>query len=342
MLKSFVKSLFFLTILAALTVACSGTKEKNQVVVYTSVDQVFSEPILRSFEEQSGIQVLPVYDVEATKTTGLVNRLMAERNNPRADVFWNGEFAQTLLLRDENVLAAYDSPNAEAIPGEYVDPEFTWTGFAGRGRVILVNTDLLAPEEYPASLDDLLDPKWPANQIGIAYPLFGTTATHAAALYALWGQDTAQGFFEQLQGRGIQVVDGNSVVRDMVADGQLAFGLTDTDDACSAVQRGAPVEIIFPDQGENGIGTLIVPNTVALIAGGPNPQNGKQFIDFILSSETAGALIEAGWSQLTVRPHAMPSKCLDTPQVKSMAVSLDQIYQQLIPSKTALAEIFIR
>jgi iron(III) transport system substrate-binding protein len=342
MLKSFVKNLLYLPILAALTLACSGAQEKNQVVVYTSVDQVFSEPILMIFEEQSGIQVLPVYDVEAAKTTGLVNRLIAEKNNPQADVFWNGEFAQTLLLRDENVLAAYDSPNAEAIPAEYVDPEFYWTGFAGRGRVILVNTDLLAPEDFPASLDDLLDPKWPAEQIGIAYPLFGTTATHAAALYALWGQDTARGFFEQLQRRGIQVVDGNSVVRDMVADGQLAFGLTDTDDACSALQRGAPVEIIFPDQDQNGIGTLIVPNTVALITDGPNPENGKKFIDFILSDDIAGAMIEAEWSQLTVRPHGISSNCLGNLQVKTMAVSLDQIFYHLIPSKTDLAEIFIR
>ncbi len=336
------KALILLTLLAILAVACRVGESDHQVVVYTSVDQVFSEPILKRFEEQSGIQVLPVYDVEATKTTGLVNRLIAEKHNPQADVFWNGEFAQTLLLRDEDVLAPYDSPNAKAIPAEYVDPDFYWTGFAGRGRVILVNKDLIAPEDYPASLEDLLDPQWPADQIGIAYPLFGTTATHAAALYALWGQDKARDFFEQLQIRGIQIVDGNSVVRDMVADGRLAFGLTDTDDACGAIQRGAPVEIIFPDQEENGIGTLIIPNTVALIAGGPNPENGKHLIDFLLSTETAGALIEAEWSQLSVRPSTVESACLGNPTIKGMSVSLGEIYQQLIPSKRDLAEIFIR
>lgn len=336
-----IKKLIFLLLWAIFAIACSN-QEKTQVVVYTSVDQNFSEPILALFEQQSGIEVLPVYDVEATKTTGLVNRLIAEKSNPQADVFWNGEFTQTLLLKDENVLAPYDSPSAEGIPAKYIDPEFYWTGFAGRGRVILVNTDLLAPEDYPASIFDLLDTKWPAEQIGIAYPLFGTTATHTAALYALWGQDTALEFFEQLQIRDIQVVDGNSVVRDMVAEGQLAFGLTDTDDACGAIQRQAPVEIIFPDQGDGEIGTLIIPNTVALIAGGPNPENGQHFIDFILSTETAGALIEAEWSQLTVRPNEVTSSCLENPQVKGMPVSLDEIYQQLIPSKTDMTEIFIR
>jgi len=58
------------------------------VVVYTSVDQVYSEPVIRAFEKRTGILVLPVYDVEASKTTGLVNRLIAERGRPQADVFW--------------------------------------------------------------------------------------------------------------------------------------------------------------------------------------------------------------------------------------------------------------
>jgi iron(III) transport system substrate-binding protein len=68
---------------------CSGREAGQQeVVIYTSLDKVFSEPILEAFEKETGIRVLPVYDSEATKTTGLVNRLITEKGNPKADVFW--------------------------------------------------------------------------------------------------------------------------------------------------------------------------------------------------------------------------------------------------------------
>jgi iron(III) transport system substrate-binding protein len=58
------------------------------VVVYVSHDQVFSEPILKDFEKETGIKVRAVYDTEETKSTGTMNRLIAEKSNPQADVYW--------------------------------------------------------------------------------------------------------------------------------------------------------------------------------------------------------------------------------------------------------------
>ncbi|MFC2000066.1 extracellular solute-binding protein [Chloroflexota bacterium] len=333
----------FLTIAltaALLTTACGGDTSKGSVVVYTSVDQVFSEPILKQFEEESGINVLPVFDVEAVKTTGLVNRLIAEKDRPQCDVFWNGEFAQTILLKEEGVLAPYLSPNADSIPEQYIDPDGYWIGFGGRARVMLVNTDLVSPSDYPESIFDMLDSAWSANRIGIAYPLFGTTATQAAALYAALGPEAGRAFFQDLYDHGVRVVDGNSVVRDLVASGKLIMGLTDTDDACGALSRGAPVAIVFPDQ--DGLGTLIIPNTVALIAGAPHPTEAKMLIDYLLSTEVEGRLIESGWSQVPLRPSGIQPSYLQGADVKGMNVSLAQVFGQLRLAKEELAEIFIR
>jgi iron(III) transport system substrate-binding protein len=218
-------------ITATMLVGCKQ-QNKKEIIIYTSVDQVFSEPIFNEFEKETGIRVLPVYDVEAAKTTGLVNRLITEKNHPQADVFWNGEFVQTILLKEDGVLAPYISPNASDIPSQYVDPQGYWTGFAGRARVLLVNTNLVAPADYPKSIFDLLDDKWPAKEIGIAYPVFGSTATEAAALYAPLWPEQARAFYQELHDRGVTVVDGISVIRSMVSSGQLMMGLVDTDDAC--------------------------------------------------------------------------------------------------------------
>jgi len=329
----------FTAILSACSLPGLG---RRSVVVYTSVDQNFAEPILQAFEAESGIRVLPVYDVEAAKTTGLVNRIIAERSRPQADVFWSGEFAQTIVLQDEGFLEPYRSPEGEGIPATFVDPTDHWVGFAGRARVILVNTDLVPPERTPRSIYDLLDPSWPADQIGIAYPMFGTTATQAAALYAALGPDEALAYFQALRDRGVRVVDGNSVVRDMIASGQLAFGLTDTDDACGAVERGAPVTIVFPDQDEGDLGTLVVPNTAALIAGAPHPEEGRALIDYLVSADTEGRLVDSGWSHVPVRPLDVSVDCLDASNVRPMAVSFDEVYDALSRSQEELNALFVQ
>jgi iron(III) transport system substrate-binding protein len=322
--------------------ACLATDKGPSLVIYTSVDQVYSEPILKKFEAATGIRVLPVYDVEAAKTTGLVNRLIAEKDRPQADVFWNGEFAQTILLKKEGVLAPYRSPNAFDIPAAYVDPDGYWSGFAGRARVLLINTTLISPSPYPQSIFDFLNTDYPADKIGIAYPLFGTTATHAAAIYAALGTEAGRDFFKKLQARGVRVVDGNSVVRDLVANGQLIYGLTDTDDACSAIQKGAPVKMVFPDQEQNGLGTLVVPNTVALIAGAPHAKEAMKLIDFLLSKEVEEALIGSSWSHIALRPTAVQPACVDASSIQGMRISLQDIYGQLSLVKKELTEIFIR
>jgi iron(III) transport system substrate-binding protein len=314
----------------------------TEVVIYTSVDQNFSEPVLNDFEAATGIRVLPVFDVEAAKTTGLVNRLIAERDRPQADVWWNGEFAQTIELAKAGILQPYASPNADGIPPQFMDPTGLWTGFGGRARVLLVNTDLLAAEDYPDSIFDISTPSMSAETIGMALPVFGTTLTEAAALYGHLGDEEARAHYEAIEASGVQIVDGNSVVRDMVADGRLAFGLTDTDDACGAIERGAPVEVVFPDQGDDGLGTLIIPNTVAMVAGGPNPSAAVQLIDYLLSEEVATRLVGDGWFQVLLRPIPVEGSCIDATGVRGMDIPLLSIADNLTPVLEELTALYVR
>lgn len=337
------RSFWGLMLILIITIsACANSNSNRTVVIYTSVDQPYAEPILKAFQAKTGIRVLPVFDVEAAKTTGLVNRLIAEKHVPRADVFWNGEFAQTLLLKDKGVLAPYDSPMAQNIPNQYRDSEYYWTGFGARARVLIVNSDLVSLSEYPKSIFDLLSPQWPGGKIGIAYPLFGTTATHAAALYAAMGSKQARAYFEKLNFRQIRVVDGNSVVRNMVSGGQLLMGLTDTDDACGAKRKGAPIELVFMDQEHDGLGTLLIPNTVALIANASHPLEAKILIDFLLSEEVEQELVKSGWSQIPLRSIVAQTDCLSGISIKGMNLSLRDVYEQIQFAKKELTEIFIR
>jgi iron(III) transport system substrate-binding protein len=341
--QSFMLILFLLVSL----LACTPHNQARQVVIYTSVDQVYAEPVLKRFTSETSILVRPVYDVEATKTTGLVNRLIAEKDRPLADVFWSGEFVQTLLLQDKGVLQAYRSPNAVDFPALYKDPGGYWTGFAGRMRVLLVNQDKINHDQSPASVDDLLDPAIPGGQVGMAQPLFGTTLTHAAAIYAGRGPQQGRVFFQALKSRGIQVVDGNSVVRDMVADGRLGVGILDSDDACVALDKGAPVKVIIPDQapaqtGGATLGTLIIPSTLGVVAGAPHLAEARRLVDFLLRAETEQALVDAGWSHAPLHPGLKAGGCFKGVKVIGMTIPLRDIYAQLAAVQKDLTEIYIQ
>lgn len=293
-----------------------------QVTVYTSVDQVYAEPILRAFTAETGIAVNALYDAEASKTVGLVNRLVAEREAPLADVFWNGEFMQTLALAGDGLLAPYTPPGAALRDPLLRDPGGLWSAFGGRARVLIVNTALLPAADRPARLADLVAR---APDLAFANPLFGSAATHVAALAAAMGEDAALDLIGALQAGGAAVVDGNAVVRDMVADGRRPMGLTDTDDACVAIMGGAPVDVVFLDQAEGGLGTLVIPNTVALIAGAPHPDTARRLIDYLLSPDTEAALVASGWVQIPSIAVAATPRCYGGLSVRPMQVPMAAI-----------------
>jgi iron(III) transport system substrate-binding protein len=260
------------------------------VTIYVSTDRVFSEPVLREYERRSGAKVNPVYDTEETKSTGLANRLLAEKARPQADVFWSNEPVRTLVLKARGVLASYKSPSAEGIPAALVDPEGYWTGFSARMRVIAYNTKLVKTEEAPRSVFELADTKW-RGQVAMADPRFGSTSFHVAALYALVGDQKMDDFFRGLKENGVRVVDGNSVVRDLVARGEVKVGLTDTDDVNVALEDGQPIAMVLPDK--DGLGVPVMPNMVSLIANAPHPDEARRLIDYLLSADVERQLAQS-------------------------------------------------
>lgn len=260
------------------------------VTVYVSTDRVFSEPVLREYERRSGVMVNAVYDTEETKSTGLANRLLAEKARPQSDVFWSNEPVRTLVLKSRDVLASYRSPSAEGIPAALLDPDGYWTGFSARIRVIAYNTKTVTLQDAPQSIFDLADPKW-KGEVAMADPRFGSTSFHVAALYALVGDDKMDDFFRRLKANGVRIVEGNSVVRDLVARGEVKTGLTDTDDVNVAIENGQPVGMVLPDR--EGLGVPVMPNMVSLIAGAPHPEEARKLIDYLLSADVERQLAQS-------------------------------------------------
>ncbi|MCA9166927.1 MAG: extracellular solute-binding protein [Planctomycetales bacterium] len=291
---------------------------EREVVVYTALDREYSEPIFAEFTRQTGIRVRSKFDTEANKTVGLVELIRTERNRPRCDLFWNNEILNTLRLEREGLLQPATLTNAQLYPAEFKSSNAHWYGFAARARVLLINSERMGDAPRPTSLRDLLDPRW-QGEVGIAKPLFGTTATHAACLFSIWGTTEASTFFRQLK-QQVQVLPGNRQVAQAVGAGQLQFGLTDTDDALIELDRGMPVEIIYPDQEAGGMGTLFIPNTLGIVQGCQHAELARQLCDYLLSPEVEARLSAASGQIPLNSRHQSPLRVESPRTVRAMEV----------------------
>ena len=296
---------------------CSGG---TGVVVYASLDKDFSDPILKAYQAKTGQEIRAKFDIESTKTVGLTKLIMAEAERPQCDLFWNNEILNTIRLKKQGLLARFDPPNAKDYPEAFRDPDGQWYGFAARARILLVNTDLVPESERPTSINDLIDPKW-KGKIGLAKPLFGTTATHAACLFAVWGEEKAKTFFQALKANGAQILSGNKQVALAVGSGALAIGWTDTDDAMEEIAAGHPVSIVYPDRAPDQIGTLFIPNTLAVIKGAPRAKEAEALANHLLSPEVETVLANGPSAQIPLNSKTEASARVETPKtVKAMAV----------------------
>jgi iron(III) transport system substrate-binding protein len=293
------------------------------VVVYAALDREFSQPVFAEFTRQTGIRVRAKYDTESTKTVQLTTAIIAERSRPRCDLFWNNEILNTLRLGELRLLAPYRSRWAADYPPEYRAADGTWYGFAARARVLLVNSQLVPEEQLPNSVLDLASPRW-QGKVGIAKPLFGTTRTHAVCLFQHLGEAAADQFFATLASRA-QVLSGNKQVALAVGRGQLAFGLTDTDDAVVELEKGQPVQIVYPDQGPGQMGTLFIPNTLAVLRGGPHPRAARRLLDFLLSAEIESRLTTGRSAQIPLNRQVTVSARVETPRtIRPLSVDVEQ------------------
>jgi iron(III) transport system substrate-binding protein len=306
--------------------ACQRAGEAP-VVVYTSVDDVFARPLAELFQKRTGTEVRLVTDTEETKSTGLLNRLLAEKTRPQADVFWSGDPVRAAVLKRQGVSQPYRPADPADARGQYSDPQGHWSALSARARVVLYNTDAVRPEDATGKLESFLDPKWKGRAC-LANPLFGTTSMHAAALFDTMGEEPAKAFFTALRENEVKMLSSNGEVKRQVASGACVFGLTDTDDAHVAIQEGKPVVMRYADA--NGGGTLVVPNAAVLISGAPNPDGGRRFIDFLMSPEAEQALAASPAAQMPLRPGVSVPQGVDhVTDIRAMPVEYERLAAHL-------------
>ncbi len=296
-----------LALLAAACLAACDRAGPDPVTLYSSVDGEFLRMVAAEYEERSGVPVQIVGDTEATKTTGLVERVLAEQARPRGDVWWSSEALGTVRLAAAGALDPVDLDAAAlGFPGGWPAhlraQDGTWRGFAARARVIAFNTEAIPAADVPHDLAELTDPKW-RGRVGIARPEFGTTRTHMAALVAAHGAEAFEAWLAAMVDNDMRIFDGNATAVRAVAQGQIDLCLTDTDDVWAGQRNDWPVDLVYERPGgEISRGPLLIPNTAGLIAGAPNREGGLELLKFILSPDVERLLAESDSHNAPVRP----------------------------------------
>ena len=299
-----------LSVLAWLTLDLNSTDPKR-VVVYAAQDQVYAEPILREFTRQTGIEVRAVYDSEAVKTVGLANRLLAEPPHPQCDVFWNNEELRTRQLAAQGL---FQETNG-------------WRTFGFRSRRLVINTNRLFLATAPRSLKELTNSVW-RGKVALAYPLFGTTATHFLALRQQWGEAPWLAWCRALQANEPLLADGNSVVVNLVGRGEAWVGLTDSDDVSAGQREGWPIA-----EAPLNADLLLIPNSVGLVRHGPHPVEAQVLAVYLSSAQIIQQLIQA---------HALEGPSISAVAVPTLPVDWPGLLRDLEPATATLKEIFLR
>jgi iron(III) transport system substrate-binding protein len=331
-----------LGVLVASTFSWFKREPKSEVIIYAAQDQVYAEPILREFEQETGIKVQTVFDSEAVKTTAIVNRLLAERDHPQCDVFWGNEEMRTRQLAAQNVFRETNG----------------WAAFGYRSRRIVINPNFVSigraelplgqdaqqrMPTAPKSMLELTNEIW-RGKVALAFPQFGTTATHFHALKQLWGEERWLAWCRALAANKPFIVDGNSVVVKFVARSEAWIGLTDSDDIAAAQREGSPIAAmpltpsLSPSDGERVAEgrvrgeMLIIPNTVGVIRNAPHPVNAQKLFEYLQRREVAEKLVAA---------HALEDATNGT-HATNATPDWDALLRDLEATTKQLNEIFLR
>ena len=264
----------------------------NRVVLYCSVDDVYAKPIIKDLEKRTGLQIDALYDTEAAKTAGLANKIRAEKNRPQGDVFWSSALLQTLLLHREGLLQPYVSPSAQDIPSAFKAKDGSWSGLGVRPRVVV------SPVQSFTWNGPIMK-GFPLFPDAISNPQFGTSSDWASALTARQGKTQTLEYFRLLKQKRVQVLPGNSVVAQKVANGQARLGITDSDDYF-AQKAKAPEKIFMVVALDNN--TVFIPGSVAILKNAPHQANAKKLVDALLQRETEKQLVQAMTGVMPLRP----------------------------------------
>nr|MCU0710361.1 ABC transporter substrate-binding protein [Pirellula sp.] len=195
---------------------------------------------------------------------------------------------------------------------------------------------------WPQSVSELADERW-KNKCGMAYPIYGTTATHMTVMAShpqALGPDRSWEAWVQNVAENAVVLAGNKQVALAVSAGDLEWGLTDTDDAIIEKESGKPVAILFPDQSTDMFGTLFIPNTLAVVQRCPHPVAAASLADHLVSEKIESRLTMSSSAHFPIWPTASETSRISTENTRWAEVNFENAAKEWERVRETLLRVF--
>lgn len=277
------------------------------VTVYTAVPQNFIDTLVPVFEANTGTTV----EIIKAGSGELLNRLTAEAGSPVADVLWSVD--GTVIDFNPALFEAYEAAGSDMLaPG--MKQSDLWTPFTAIVMAFIVNEEKLGGLPVPDSWTALADPQYDGMISSAMADGSGSAYIQLATVLQAFGEEQGWEVYRGLLSNFV-LSDSSGAVPRFVNDGELAIGVTLEDAALRYVEGGGPVQIVYPSEG-----TAIAADAMALVAGGPNGDNARAFIDFMLSVEAQTIVAQEG--RRPVRSD-VPSKEVLVPLSEVNAIDYD-------------------
>jgi iron(III) transport system substrate-binding protein len=307
-------------------------KRTDKLVIYTPASEDLINLIIPAFEEQYDVKV----ELVAASTGELLTRIKTEAANPIADVMWGG--SPSLIMPMKEYFEDYVSVNDQYVPDQFKNKEGYVTRYSMTAPVLLINTELAGDIEINGYAD-LLNP---ALKGKIAH---GDSATSSSSYNHLENMLFAMGkdndpfseeawdfvarFLENLDGK---IASSSGNVHKGVADGEYVVGLTYEEPAVTYLQNGAPVKVVYMEEG-----TIFKESGNYIVKNAKNMENAKLFSDFLLSDYVQGLL----GTETTNRPVRADAKLADYKTPLSDIKTIEYDVEWGIENKDKIVEMYM-
>ncbi|WP_119273770.1 extracellular solute-binding protein [Taklimakanibacter deserti] len=266
-----------LAALALIAGLSAGTALAGEIVVYNASDSVNSAIVAAFEKKHPDIKVKFV----SGSTGPITERAIAEKAKPQADVVYLINNVALEQLKQAGVFEPYE-PKESKITADFRDPDGFYNKYFATTMCMVVNKDRLAQKNLPqpSTWEDLIKPIY-AKEISLPSPLKSGTG---GAILTTFVDAFGWPFVENLNENVYQYSDGGSGGAQLAGQGEVSIGLTFDTTCFETKSSGKPVEIVYgritPNVSEGG----------GLVAGGPNPDEAKIFLDFMASEDAAQVL----------------------------------------------------